>query len=124
MSYALVKSILVLLGLVAALAVFTRRVDRLVWANLRRGQPGERFGRWGERIKGLVLYVAAQLRLFRFLVPGTSHFFISGVSLFCSRPSSRPSAKGFSPLPLPSLRSRSWAVGGLSPCFRTFSPHW
>jgi Fe-S oxidoreductase len=76
MSYALVKSILVLLGLVAALAVFTRRVDRLVWANLRRGQPGERFGRWGERIKGLVLYVAAQLRLFRFLVPGTSHFFI------------------------------------------------
>jgi Fe-S oxidoreductase len=76
MSYPLIKSILVLLGLVATLAVFTRRVDRLVWANLRGGQPGERFGQWGERTKGLLLYVAAQLRLFRFLVPGTSHFFI------------------------------------------------
>lgn len=82
MSYPLIKSILVLLGLVAALAVFTRRVDRLVWANLRRGQPGERYGQWGERAKGLVIYVAAQLRLFRFLVPGTSHFFIFWGFLF------------------------------------------
>jgi Fe-S oxidoreductase len=76
MSYPTIKSILVLIGLLAALSVFLWQSYRRLWINLRRGQPGERFDQWGERLKGLLVYVAAQGRLFRFLIPGTSHFFI------------------------------------------------
>ncbi len=76
MSYSLVKSILVLAGLLASLAVFVRLSYQRLWVNLRRGGPGDRYDRWGERVKGLLIYVAAQLRLFRFPIPGTSHFFI------------------------------------------------
>ena len=76
MTYEMIKSIVVLLALLAAVGVFGWRVYSLLWVNLQRGQPSGPFGNWGERIKGLIVYVGAQLRLFRFLVPGTAHFFI------------------------------------------------
>jgi Fe-S oxidoreductase len=76
MSYDVIKSIVVLLALLVAIGVFGWRVYSLLWVNLRRGQPSGPFKDWGERIKGLIVYVGAQLRLFRFLVPGTAHFFI------------------------------------------------
>jgi Fe-S oxidoreductase len=52
--------------------------------NLRRGQPTPPFRQWGERTKGLFVFVGAQLRLFRFLIPGTAHFFIFWGFLFLS----------------------------------------
>jgi Fe-S oxidoreductase len=76
MTYAQLKSIAVLLALLLAGGIFARRVYQLLWINLRHGQPSGPFGNWGERIKALLVYVAGQKRLFRFLVPGTSHFFI------------------------------------------------
>ncbi len=77
MTYDSLKSILVLLALLAAGGVFGLRVYRLLWLNLRRGQPSpEAFGNWGERVKSVIEYVAGQARLFRFLAPGTAHFFI------------------------------------------------
>ena len=76
MSYDVIKSIVVLLALLAAGGMFGRRVYQLLWVNLRRGQPSDSFGQWGERIKSVLVYVGGQLRLFRFLIPGTSHFFI------------------------------------------------
>lgn len=76
MSYPVVKSLLVLIALLVAFTVFGWRIYHSLWINLRRGQPSGPFGQWGERIKGLFVFVAAQLRLFRFLIPGTSHFFI------------------------------------------------
>ncbi len=76
MSYSLVKSIAVLLALLVAFGIFGWRCYQLLWVNLRRGQPSAVTGQWGERIKAVVVYVAAQLRLFRFLVPGTAHFFL------------------------------------------------
>ena len=76
MSYNVLKSILVLLALLVAGGIFGQRVYRLLWVTLRRGQASGHFGHWGERIKGLIVFVGAQLRLFRFLIPGTAHFFI------------------------------------------------
>ncbi len=76
MDYAVIKSIVVLLALLVAAGIFLWRVYQLLWVNLRRGQPSGKFGKWGERIKGVLQYVAAQFRLFRILVPGTAHFFI------------------------------------------------
>jgi Fe-S oxidoreductase len=76
MSYPLLKSIIVLFALALTLVVFGRRLYRLLWVRLRLGQPSGGYSQWGERIKSLLIYVAAQLRLFRFLIPGTSHFFI------------------------------------------------
>jgi Fe-S oxidoreductase len=76
MSYDVIKSVLVLLALAVAGGIFLWRVYQLLWVNMRRGQPSACFGRWGERIKALIIYVGAQLRLFRFLIPGTAHFFI------------------------------------------------
>jgi Fe-S oxidoreductase len=77
MSYDLVKSIVVLIALLIASGVFGWRAYQLLWINLRRGQKSpEAFGKWGERVKGVIAYVAAQGRLFRVLVPGTAHFFI------------------------------------------------
>jgi Fe-S oxidoreductase len=76
MSYEQIKSILVLLALLASVGVFLRYAWRLLWVNLRRGQPGPSFRNWGERIKGLIVFVAAQWRLFRFRLPGAAHFFI------------------------------------------------
>jgi heterodisulfide reductase subunit C len=76
MTYNVIKSILVLLAFLVAGGIFVWRAYQFLWINLRRGQPSGRFGRWGERIIGLIKYVAAQFKLFRFLVPGTAHFFI------------------------------------------------
>jgi Fe-S oxidoreductase len=76
MSYGVIKSILVALALLVALAVFLRRTYRQLWVNLHLGRPSGPFKRWGERTKGLFVFVAGQLRLFRFRIPGTAHFFI------------------------------------------------
>lgn len=76
MAYHTIKSILVLAALLVAGGVFGWKVYRLLWVNLRMGKPSGPFDHWGERIKGLLVFVGGQLRLFRFLVPGTSHFFI------------------------------------------------
>lgn len=85
MNYEMMKSIVVLIALLIAGGVFGWRAYRLLWVNLRRGQPSpEAFGQWGERVKGVLTYVAGQLRLFRFLIPGTAHFFIFWGFLFLS----------------------------------------
>jgi Fe-S oxidoreductase len=84
MSYNLVKSIVVLLAFIAAGGIFGWRAYKLLWVNLRRGQPTPPFRQWGERTKGLFVFVGAQLRLFRFLIPGTAHFFIFWGFLFLS----------------------------------------
>jgi Fe-S oxidoreductase len=76
MSYDTIKSIIVLLSILIVGAVFLQRVYQLLWVNLKRGQPGPRYGQWGERVKALVVYVAGEKRLFRVLLPGTAHFFI------------------------------------------------
>jgi Fe-S oxidoreductase len=76
MTYDQVKSILVLLALAISFGVFGQRVYQTLWLNLRRGRPAFPIRAWGERIKGLFVYVAGQRRLFRFLIPGTGHFFI------------------------------------------------
>jgi Fe-S oxidoreductase len=76
MEYEAVKSIVVVILLLTSLAVFGLRVYRLLWIDLRRGQPGQPYGRWFERIKGLIVYVGGQLRLFRFPAPGIAHFFL------------------------------------------------
>jgi Fe-S oxidoreductase len=76
MSYGAIKSILVLIVLLIAGGFFLWRIYRLLWVNLRQGRPSQPFDHWGQRIWGLFVYVAGQLRLFRFLLPGTSHFFI------------------------------------------------
>ena len=76
MSYEMLKSILVLIALLVGIGIFGLRVYRLLWNNLQRGQPSGPFKQWGERIKGLFVYVGTQWRLFRILIPGTAHFFI------------------------------------------------
>ena len=78
MAYNDIKSIVALVALLIAGGIFGRRAYQLLWVNMRRGQPqpSSFFGHWGERIKSVVVFVGGQLRLFRFLVPGTSHFFI------------------------------------------------
>jgi len=84
MTYETIKSVVVALALLVALWIFLRYAYQLLWVNLRRGQPSASFGQWGERIKGLIVFVGAQFRLFRFLVPGTAHFFIFWGFLFLS----------------------------------------
>lgn len=74
--YETLKSILVALALLTAVGIFLRCAWQRLWVNLRRGQPTPRFGRWGERIKGLIVFVGAQWRLFRVRLPGLAHFFI------------------------------------------------
>ncbi|MFA9402772.1 MAG: (Fe-S)-binding protein [Anaerolineales bacterium] len=76
MNYETLKSILVLLALLVAGGIFTYRVYRLLWMNMRRGEASGPFGQWLERIKGLIVYVAGQQRLFRVPLPGIAHFFI------------------------------------------------
>ncbi len=76
MTYNTIKSIVVVVALLVAMVVFGWRVYRRLWMNLRRGQPSGPFEHWGGRIKGVIVYVGAQLRLFRFWLPGTAHFFI------------------------------------------------
>lgn len=76
MSYDTIKSILVLLALLAAMGVFLRYAWQRLWVYMRRGQSMPPFKQWGERVKGLIVYVGGQFRLFRFRLPGTAHFFI------------------------------------------------
>jgi Fe-S oxidoreductase len=76
MSYQTIKSIVVLLSLAIAGLVFGLKIYQLLWVDMRRGQPSSPFGQWGERVKGLIVYVGAQLRLFRFPIPGIAHAFI------------------------------------------------
>jgi hypothetical protein len=76
MAYPVIKSIVALLAVLAAGGLFGWRLYQLLWFNLRLGRSSGSFGQWGERVKSLLLFVGGQLRLFRFLVPGTSHFFI------------------------------------------------
>ncbi|MFZ5822152.1 MAG: (Fe-S)-binding protein [Chloroflexota bacterium] len=76
MSYETIKSVVVLIALLVALGIFLRYTYQRLWVNLRRGQAVPPFGQWGERTRDLIVFVGAQFRLFRFLVPGTAHFFI------------------------------------------------
>ena len=76
MEYEAVKSAVVALLLLVSFAIFGVRVYRLLWVDLRRGQPGPPYGRWAERLKGLVVYVGGQLRLLRFPAPGIAHFLL------------------------------------------------
>jgi Fe-S oxidoreductase len=76
MTYDQVKSIVVVVALLVAFGVFGWRIYQYLWVDLRRGRASFPLKQWGERIKGVVVFVAGQLRLFRFLVPGTAHFFI------------------------------------------------
>jgi Fe-S oxidoreductase len=76
MSYGTFKTIAVLIILLVGGGIVLYKCYQLLWLNLKRGQASERFTGWGERIKGLAVYVAGQKRLFRFLRPGTAHFFV------------------------------------------------
>lgn len=84
MTYETLKSILVFVALLIAGGIFLYRLYRLLWMNMRRGEASGPFGQWLERIKGLFVFVAAQFRLFRFPLPGISHFFIFWGFLFLS----------------------------------------
>lgn len=75
MTYNVIKSVLVLVALLLTGTVFMLLLYRHLWLNLRRGRSVPKFGQWGERLKGLILFVGGQLRLFRLRVPGTVHFF-------------------------------------------------
>jgi Fe-S oxidoreductase len=76
MSYAAIKSLVVLIGLLIAVAVFCTRLYRRLWVNLRLGQSSGVFGQWGVRARGILVFVGAQLRLFRVAVPGVAHFVV------------------------------------------------
>jgi Fe-S oxidoreductase len=76
MQYGVAKSILVLLALLVAGSIFGARAYVRLWDNMRRGQPSGSFRQFGERVKSLVVFVAGQRRLFRFLPPGIAHFFM------------------------------------------------
>jgi Fe-S oxidoreductase len=84
MSYPVIKSIIAFLALLVAGGIFCWKVYQLLWLNMRRGQPSDPITNLGERIKGMIVFVFAQLRLFRFLIPGTAHFFIFWGFLFLS----------------------------------------
>jgi Fe-S oxidoreductase len=83
-TYNILKFIVVLLSFLFATGVFLWRAYPQLWTKLRQSQSTPRFGQWGERIKGLIVFVGAQLRLFRFRAPGTAHFFIFWGFLFLS----------------------------------------
>ncbi len=76
MTYPEIKSLVVFLALLLSGGYFSFKLYKLLWVNLRRGQPVPPFKGWGKRIEGLFVYVAGQFRLFRFLAPGVAHFFI------------------------------------------------
>ncbi len=76
MSYDTIKSIVTFGAILVSFGIFGWRCYQFLWVNLRRGQPSGPFKQWGERIKGLFVFVAAQYRLFRFRYPGLAHFFI------------------------------------------------
>lgn len=76
MAYEAWKSIIALIGIITFGGIFAWKMYRMLWVNLRRAQPEERLGNWGRRIVDTIQYVLGQWRLFRVLIPGTSHFFI------------------------------------------------
>ena len=76
MRYEQVKSVVALLAILASFSVFGWQIYQYLWLNLRRGRPSFAIKDWGVRIQGLFVYVAGQLRLFRFFPPGLAHFFI------------------------------------------------
>jgi Fe-S oxidoreductase len=76
MRYEQIKSIVVLLAILGSFSVFGWQVYQYLWLNLRRGRPSFAIKDWGKRVEGLLVYVAGQLRLFRFFPPGVAHFFI------------------------------------------------
>jgi len=71
----LVKSIAVLVVLLAAVGYFTIRARRL-YRMLRLGPNENRFDNIPERIRGVLSYVGLHTRMFRNLYSGTLHFFI------------------------------------------------
>ena len=70
MSYEGIKSIVAALAILASFSYFGWQIYQYLWLNLRRGRPSFAIKDWGERIKGLFVYVAGQFRLFRFFPPG------------------------------------------------------
>jgi Fe-S oxidoreductase len=76
MDYETLKTILALLALLIAGGIFTYRVYKLLWVNMRRGEASGPFDQWSERIKSLFKFVAGQLRIFRVPLPGIAHFLI------------------------------------------------
>lgn len=66
---------LLLLALIVAVGLFGRRVYYL-FRLLRLGQPEDRLGNVGERIKAFFAFVIGQRRLFKDPVPGLMHAFI------------------------------------------------
>ncbi len=76
MTYGQLKSLLVLVTFLVAAGIFAYRLYQLLWHNLRLGRSVPPFNRWSERTRSLALYVGGQFKLFRFLLPGTAHFFI------------------------------------------------
>ena len=76
MSYDTTKSVVAALAILISFGIFGQRCYKLLWVNLHRGQPSGAFKHWGERIKGVLVFVAAQFRLFRFRWSGIAHFFI------------------------------------------------
>jgi Fe-S oxidoreductase len=76
MRYETIKSAVALLAILTSFGIFGWQVYQYLWLNLRRGRPSFALKNWGKRIEGLFVYVAGQLRLFRFFPPGLAHFFI------------------------------------------------
>lgn len=76
MTYEQIKSILVLVAFLIAGGIFAVKLYQLLWYNLRLGRPSAPLKRWDRRVMDLLVYVGGQKRLFRFLLPGTAHFFI------------------------------------------------
>jgi Fe-S oxidoreductase len=76
MNYPQIKTLLVLVGMAISFGVFLWKLYQMLWLRMRQGRSSGPFNQWGERIKGIIEYVGAQKRLFRFLLPGTAHFFI------------------------------------------------
>lgn len=76
MTYYDIKSILAVLGVLLSTGLFVWKLYQLLWDNMRRGQASGPFRDLGERLRGLLVFVAGQVRLFRFFPPGLAHFFI------------------------------------------------
>jgi Fe-S oxidoreductase len=76
MPYETVKSIVVFLALATAVGVFGWRCYERLWLYMRRGKSTGPFKNWGERLRGLGVFVAGQYRLFRVPLPGVAHFFM------------------------------------------------
>ena len=68
------SGITLLVLLAAVLAIFGLIV-RLLYRILRAGKPENRFGRWGDRIKAVLIYVAGQARVLA-KPAGLGHFII------------------------------------------------